>query len=223
MRDEHDLRSFHGITRLFPLPGVVMFPHVVLPLHVFEPRYRLMTEHALAGDRLITVVQLKPGADPWSRRAPIESVGCLGRIIQHERLTDGRFNILLLGLRRVRMSQELSVPLAYRQMFVRLIEEPEEIDSELAAAPARALLLAKLRELAGVSIDATGDALALGVLTDLLAHALPLPQDLKQALLNEPRAARRAAHLEQLLDRFAGPAPAPADRPRHFPPPFSNN
>ena len=62
MDNDLDLRDFANVTRLFPLPNLVMFPHVVLPLHIFEPRYRQMTEDALAGDRLITMVQITPPA-----------------------------------------------------------------------------------------------------------------------------------------------------------------
>ncbi len=53
-----DPSTFSGKARLFPLPNLVMFPHVVLPLHIFEPRYRQMTEHSLASDRLITMIQI---------------------------------------------------------------------------------------------------------------------------------------------------------------------
>ena len=60
MDDDFDLKDFTNVCRLFPLPGVVLFPHAVLPLHIFEPRYRQMTEDALATDRLIAIVQLRP-------------------------------------------------------------------------------------------------------------------------------------------------------------------
>ena len=105
-----DQRDFANVTRLFPLPNLVIFPHVVLPLHIFEPRYRQMTEDALAGDRLITIVQISPPArgEHWTEPVPLESVGCLGRIIRHERLADGRFNILLLGRKRVRLRREIT-------------------------------------------------------------------------------------------------------------------
>ena len=57
-----DLTDFSNRCRLFPLPNLVLFPHAVLPLHIFEPRYRQMTEDALAGDQLVTIVQIKPKA-----------------------------------------------------------------------------------------------------------------------------------------------------------------
>src|SRR3954465_12071673 len=110
MDGDYDLRDFANVCRLFPLPKVVLFPHAVLPLHIFEPRYRQMTEDALAGDRLITMIQIRPRSEgeTWREPVEIEEVGCLGRIIQHERLADGRFNMLLLGRKRVRILRELT-------------------------------------------------------------------------------------------------------------------
>src|SRR3954447_23286620 len=98
---DDDVREFDGTCRLFPLPGVVLFPHAILPLHVFEPRYRQMTEDALSGDKLVTIVRLRPAGATLSEppdtlgSPPIERVACVGRILQHERLPDGRFGLLL--------------------------------------------------------------------------------------------------------------------------------
>ena len=92
---------------LFPLPNVVLFPGVFLPLHIFEPRYRVMTEDALAGDRMIGMALLKPGFEAeYEGRPPIYSVGCAGLITHAERLTDGRFNIVLQGVERFRVREE---------------------------------------------------------------------------------------------------------------------
>src|SRR5437016_3846626 len=94
--------------RLFPLPNLVMFPHVVQPLHIFEPRYCAMLEDALADDRQIAMVLLEPG---WQRdyegRPAIAVVGCLGKIVAHERLPTGRHNILLRGVSRLAIRREL--------------------------------------------------------------------------------------------------------------------
>src|SRR5689334_20614407 len=122
---ELDLRDFNGLARLFPLPDLVMFPHVVLPLHIFEPRYRQMTEHSLASDRLITMIQISPPprGQAWAEPVPLEPVGCLGRIIRHERLPDGRFNVLLLGLKRVRLLHEVTTGQLYRTARVEVVED----------------------------------------------------------------------------------------------------
>src|SRR6478672_12027686 len=92
---------------IFPLPNVVLFPNVFLPLHIFEPRYREMTADAVASDRLIGMVLLRPG---WERdyegRPAIYEIGCSGVITHVERLADGRFNIVLRGLDRFRVVRE---------------------------------------------------------------------------------------------------------------------
>src|SRR4051794_6251247 len=121
---DDDLRDFGHVCRLFPLPGVVLFPHAVLPLHIFEPRYRQMTEDALAGDRLVTMVQLRLHGVSSPKSPPaIEEVGCLGRILQHERLPDGRYNFLLLGCKRVRLRRELSSGKLYRIAEAEILED----------------------------------------------------------------------------------------------------
>ena len=79
--------EFAGTARLFPLPNLVLFPHVVQGLHVFEPRYRQLMADALADRSLITLVLLKPGWEEDYDSAPaIESVACLGRVTWHEKL-----------------------------------------------------------------------------------------------------------------------------------------
>jgi Lon protease-like protein len=100
---------------LFPLPEVVFFPDTVLPLHVFEPRYRRMVADCLAGDGQLAVVQLQPG---WERdyhgRPPVHRVAGAGEIIHSEVLPDGRYNILLEGRMRVRIEAEVHPELPYR-------------------------------------------------------------------------------------------------------------
>jgi Lon protease-like protein len=92
---------------LFPLPNVVLFPGVYLPLHIFEPRYRAMVVDALDGDRLIGMVLLRPGfEEDYEGRPPVFDVGCAGVITHHERLQDGRFNIVLQGTERFRIRGE---------------------------------------------------------------------------------------------------------------------
>jgi Lon protease-like protein len=109
---------------LFPLPNVVLFPNVFLPLHVFEPRYRTMVEDSLHGDRIIGMVLLRPG---WERdyegRPPIYTIGCAGVITHAERLADGRFDIVLRGMEKFRVSgEDASRP--YRLGRVETVDEP---------------------------------------------------------------------------------------------------
>ena len=100
--------DFAGKVRVFPLPNLVLFPHVMQPLHIFEPRYRELLEDALAGDRLIAMALLAPGwQKTYDGRPPLYPMACLGRITTHHQLESGAYNVLLLGLRRVRLVEEL--------------------------------------------------------------------------------------------------------------------
>jgi Lon protease-like protein len=226
MDDDHDLKDFRNVTRLFPLPGVVLFPHAILPLHIFEPRYRQMTEDALASDRFITIVQVRPPAEWTSPSEPtLEEYGCLGRIFKHERLPDGRFNFLLLGRKRVRLTREIPSGKLYRMSEVRVIEDivPEfEEDSQ------RNDLIALFRTFAKGGLDPDLDALfesdlPLGVLTDIVAQALGLPASIKQAFLGEPRVGKRAGDLLELLRQIGQIPFSSEDESSTFPPPFSHN
>lgn len=91
---------------LFPLDNVVLFPSVQVPLHIFEPRYRQMTSHALDGNQRIGMVALKGGGLDANGIPRVFSVGCEGSIEHSESLPDGRFNLLLAGRQRFRIIEE---------------------------------------------------------------------------------------------------------------------
>ena len=96
-----------SLVPLFPLPDVVLFPTVFLPLHVFEPRYRALVRDALEGDRIIGMMLLRPGwEDGYDGRPPVYDVGCAGLISHVEPLSDGRYNIVLRGFTRFRVEGE---------------------------------------------------------------------------------------------------------------------
>jgi hypothetical protein len=129
---------------VFPLADVVFFPDTVLPLHVFEPRYRRMIADCLAGDRRLAVVMFRPG---WERdyygRPPIHPVAGAGEIIQCQGLADGRYNILLDGQMRIRVEDEVQTDLPYRVARARRLDDvldeadratlPERLDGLRAA------------------------------------------------------------------------------------------
>ena len=226
MDEDFDLRHFSGTTRLFPLGGLVMFPHVVLPLHIFEPRYRQMTEHALTADRLITIVQsLPPSAGKERGNAKLAGVGCLGRIIRHERLQDGRFNFLLVGKTRVRIVREIDCSTLYRQAEVELLDD---LDDVVEACPMRDQLVGQFEKLHSAPLDPElGELLrrdtSLGALSDILAHAVRLPPEQKQLLLDQPHVPTRSQCLldflaAEILQRPLRPGPG-----RSFPASFSAN
>lgn len=109
---------------LFPLPNVVFFPQTHLPLHIFEPRYRQMVADALDTHRFIGIVLLKEG---WERdydgHPPVHSVGCVGKIAHCQPKEDGRYDIVLYGLSRFEIIDEIRER-TYRQGNVRYISPP---------------------------------------------------------------------------------------------------
>jgi len=109
---------------LFPLPNVVLFPNVFLPLHIFEPRYRQMVADALHGDRIIGMVLLRPGFEAdYQGRPPIYAVGCAGVITHSQTLADGCYDIVLRGMEKFRIaSEDTSRP--YRIGQVEPLAEP---------------------------------------------------------------------------------------------------
>ncbi len=116
---------------LFPLPNVVLFPNVFLPLHIFEPRYRDMVADALEGDRMIGMVLLRPGWEGnYEGRPPVYPIGCSGLITHHERLPDGRYNIVLRGVEKFRIVEEIDDETmrgrssSYRVARVEILHEP---------------------------------------------------------------------------------------------------
>ncbi len=222
--DESPLAHFAGTARLFPLPNLVLFPGVVQGLHIFEPRYRHMVTDALAGDSLIAIVLLKPGWEEEYDAAPaIESVACLGRIGWHETLADGRFNLRLRGLSRVRILEEILGDHPYRTARVELIAETAPHDIDELKTLRRGLAEAVLPRFADDGParrqlqELFDGEMSLGQVCDVLAYALPLPVETKQSLLIEPNAGYRATAIADTLRVSA----ARADR--KFPPEFSPN
>jgi len=111
---------------IFPLPNVVLFPNVFLPLHIFEPRYRQMVAESLAGDRIIGMVLLQPGYEAdYDGAPPIYSTGCSGLITHSEKLEDGRYNLVLRGLEKFAIESEETpaVGRLYRSAIISPINE----------------------------------------------------------------------------------------------------
>jgi Lon protease-like protein len=226
--DMPSLDNFSGVARLFPLPNLVLFPGVVQPLHIFEPRYRKMMADALDGDRLLAIVLLQPGwEEDYDNRPPIHRVACLGRIFDEERLANGRYNLLLHGLRRIRIDEELPPDRLYREAHVQLLEDviSSEADREEHLRAELLRVLPPLLDTQGGAGDQAlklleGD-LPLGTITDVFTFALPFESARKQELLEELDVARRT---ERFLAELSGFKTATADeKPQKFPPDFSVN
>lgn len=225
--------DFSGIVRLFPLPNMVLFPHVMQPLHIFEPRYREMLEHALARDSLLAMALLEPGWEPgYEGKPPISPVVCIGRVVSHARLEDGRFNILLFGARRARVTSELPKSHSFRQAEVELLTDlyPPEGAGQRPALQRQ--VFDRIRELIPSTSQfqehfeaSLGQQVSLGMLTDIAASSLSLPLAFKQQLLAECNVDRRAELLLEKLGESSCDPDAASDAfpTRKFPPEFSDN
>lgn len=196
-----------GPVPIFPLPEMVFFPGTVLPLHIFEPRYREMTEDLLQGERLLAMALLDDGwEEDYFGNPPIHPVVTVGRVRRCERLEDGRFNLELVGLARARVEAEVHGK-AYRLGRLRALEEVA-VDPD-TAAHLRDRLLRALRALVGeeeteeptVLLD---PAVTLGALCDRLASLMPLEAVQKQGLLAERDPAARTRLLVAFLDAMKG-------------------
>ena len=122
--------------RIFPLPEVVLLPGTILPLHIFEPRYREMVADSLEGDRIIGMAMLKPGWEEAGENPGIRPIGGAGEIVESEKLPDGRYNILLEGRFRYRILEEREVSTPYR---VATVEEVPSMPFPGEGDEARAL------------------------------------------------------------------------------------
>ena len=111
---------------IFPLPTVVLFPNVFLPLHIFEPRYRQMFSEALSGDRMIGMVLLRPGYEAdYDGQPPVYATGCSGLITHAERLDDGRYNVVLRGIEKftINAEEEPAAGRLYRSAVITPVDE----------------------------------------------------------------------------------------------------
>jgi Lon protease-like protein len=204
---------------IFPLPSVVLFPNVFLPLHIFEPRYRQMVSDALAGDRLIGMVLLQPGYEKEYDGSPgVYDVGCAGLITHVERLSDGRFNLVLRGLEKFRIIGEESPSSAvlYRRALIAPLTE-YDAPSTPALKSERQRLEALLAPLLGGSLAERGlpPAMPDEDLINALSQYLELEPIEKQALLERDGPLARCRSLVELLEMKALTERSPSDSRVH--------
>ncbi|HET9926656.1 MAG TPA: LON peptidase substrate-binding domain-containing protein [Methylomirabilota bacterium] len=199
---------------IFPLPDLTFFPRTMLPLHIFEARYRAMVTDCLARDKRLAVVGLKPGYEAtYDGKPPVYEVTGVGRIVQWERLATGRYNLLLRGERRARIDHELPADTLYRMVAATPLEET---GAEGPAVPALAgRVKARCRQIlaavgrSGAELQETLDALSdPAELSDQVASALVPIHATRQALLEELHVERRlerlAVALDDLLSQLTG-------------------
>ena len=187
---------------LFPLPNVVLFPNVFLPLHIFEPRYKAMVADALKGDRLIGMVLLRPGWEgDYEGRPPVFPIGCAGLITHHEPLPDGRYNIVLRGLEKFHVIDEEQGRL-YRVAHVSTIHEPPREEEREPIRDARRRLESLLvPQPQGRGQDAkVPPSMGDEDLVNALAQYMELEPMEKQALLEREGLLARCRSLIELLE-----------------------
>jgi hypothetical protein len=192
---------------IFPLPGLTFFPHTLLPLHIFEGRYRAMVSDCLARDRRLAVVGLRPGYEAvYDGKPAVYAVAGAGEVIQWERLATGRFNILLRGDCRIRIQAELPTDTLYRVVRASVLEdEIPEGDDPLARQTQRVtgacLELLKVQgQLSPQVEEALRSPSGPGVVADQIASAVIPDPGLRQELLETSDVRRRLERLAAALD-----------------------
>jgi len=187
---------------IFPLPQTVLFPGALLPLHVFEPRYRAMVRDCISGHKAVAVALIREGAERDHHGHPaIEPIAGLGVIIDHVSLSDGRYNILLNGRARVEL-QELPFIPPYRRARATLVES---VPGELGTRDVMALLASAAAFAADIRArDPEFDfrippRTNAGTAADLAAHHLVLDARERQALLEMRDIAARVRRTTEAL------------------------
>jgi len=197
--------AFHKIP-IFPLPNVVFFPKIFLPLHVFEERYKTMLIDALHGNQKIGMILLQEG---WERdyfgTPPVHLVGCVGKIEAHEKLPQGRFNILLRGLSRFQIVDFVQED-PYRIARVRLLDDdPLLLETDQQRSEREAFLnqfLRYLNDVLGIEIEEQklDRSASLESVVNQVAATLDIPARQKQQLLEMPGVAKRYGIIRGIID-----------------------
>lgn len=201
---------------IFPLPNVTLFPGALLPLHVFEPRYREMLRDALARRRVLAIARLKPGFEQdYEGRPPVFDVCGVGGVESWSEREDGRFDIALRGLARARIVSELPPLRAFRQVRAERIREPA-VDPALVAAWQMKLgslwerlsphLPEQVRDLKSLTRGADD----VSAYADRLAASMVADPEASQQLLSETDPGERLrlliARVQELVDALSPPS-----------------
>jgi Lon protease-like protein len=225
-----DATRFRGKVRLFPLPDLVMFPHVMQPVHIYESRYCEMLNAALDSDGLIAMSMLAPGWEAdYDSRPALMPHACLGRIVTHQRTDEGHYNLLLLGLRRVAIDVELPPVLSYREAEVTVLEDYISTENDADRLSLQTALTQRFEDTLPPGQptnpafqELLSSEVPLSVLTDLVSFATQLDFATKCELLGECDVDRRATMLLDAMDSVQLDEPQPKRRSGYLPP-FSKN
>ena len=187
---------------VFPLDGALLLPGGQLPLNIFEPRYLNMIDDAMAGDRLIGMVQTR-GGDP--ERPTLATIGCVGKITSFAETPDGRYMITLTGVSRFEVGDELPGGAPYRQVRARFAPFEDDLrEHEIPPTldrPRFLKALGRYLDQRGLGIDwDTAQQAPADALVNSLSMGLPFDPAEKQALLEAVTIADRAEALVALLE-----------------------
>ena len=208
MESEKSFPEKKIVIPLFPLPTTVFYPNTSLPLHIFEPRYRSMVADALNGKGEIGMILLKPGWESDYQGTPeIMTIGCLGKIKQHSELPEGKYNILLSGLYRFRILNEIKGKI-YRQAQVEFLKEINDKDLTSEPSPIKEQLIKIMRLYLKNLPDRTKIEQALDMencyklaeFVDKLTHHFDLPVNKMQEFLEQQDVQKRADSLHSLIE-----------------------
>ena len=208
MESEKKISGKSPIIPLFPLPTTVFYPNTSLPLHIFEPRYRNMVEDTLNGKGEIGIILLKPGWESDYQGTPeIMATGCVGKIERHSKLPEGKYNILLSGLYRFRILNEIRGKI-YRQAEVEFLKEINDQDLTTETSPIKEQLIRVMQLYLknipdGTQIEQTLDLENCRKLTefvDKLTHQFDLPVNKMQEFLEQQDVQKRANSLHSLIE-----------------------
>jgi Lon protease-like protein len=204
------LRGAAAALKVFPLHGVSVLPGTPAPFHIFEPRYKALVADALGGDRIVAVPSLFAKSDAHALRPPLKAICGAGIIEAHDVYEDGRYDIVVRGLARVRLLEELPPRKLYREYRAEVLEDvlPEggvaslegqlemlrqivyELSTRLpkeSGAPQLAEAVAQMKDLSAI--------------VDLVAAAAVSDPDDRQEVLEELDVAKR---LERVIEEVAG-------------------
>ncbi len=209
MSPYRQLAELPQLIPVFPLDGALLLPGGELPLQIFEPRYLNMIDDAMAGDRVIGIIQTRNGGD--RERPHLAGVGCVGQITSYNETSDGRYLITLTGVCRFEAGEELDLRMPYRQLrakYARFGDDLSRDTREEATQAARdrfAKALKRYLNRRELDIDwETAHQAPLESLVNSLCMGLPFEPAEKQAFLETADLAARFDVLTTLLEIDAG-------------------
>ncbi|MFT5301115.1 MAG: Lon protease-like protein [Mariniblastus sp.] len=221
--------GFANMVRLFPLPNVVLFPGVVQALHLFEPRYCALVEDALAADELITMAYIEPGQLSNNDAPKVSQTVCIGKILSHTKLEDGRYNLFLVGSKRAEIITEIDSETPYRMAEVSVLEDT--LNPLINLDDMRGDIITQFRTLAAHKPSWNHEALDLFLdddlpfsqLVDMICYSCGASPQEQQRVLETIELGNRGLAVIQLMDSQIASLQQDQGAALDFPPGFSLN